>query len=457
MKRFPAIILLVLWSLANAAGPTVISGTAKGKEGRIIRLLTFADQLSYKKVTLASCRISEDGSFSLTTDLAITTHAILDLDFQQVELFLVPGTSYSVMVSAEVTASKDAYYDRPALVISLIREDDGKLNESIGNINSLYNDFLIESGHLVRSQSRNAKVQELVRQMSAQVSPSSDNYLKDYLRYKTASVELFMKVKSREKLAAECLTGQPVLYSNVEYMDFFHLYFEKYMVTNNTYMPYSKTSSLINGTAGFQEILSEMMKDPVLADPCVAGMVLMSGLREMSGMTGFKQPRILELLAEISTGSNYKEQKAIASNLRERILWMKPGSAAPDFELPDLAGGKHSLSDYRGKYLYLSFIDLSSPSSLSEMNLMADIYEKYKDRVSFVSIIAQGLTVGWSQVVKDYRMNWALLKAGDDPGLMEQYGAIALPVFILIDPQGKIYKYPAPSPSEDLNLLLDSF
>jgi peroxiredoxin len=449
MKRFPVIILLVLWALANAASPTVISGTAKGKQGRIIRLLTFADQLSYKKVTLATARVAEDGTFELTTDLDATTYAMLDLDFRQGEIFLVPGASYAVVIEPVATDSEEAYYDRSSLRISLYSEDPSKLNESIGNINSLYNDFLIENGHLIQSQSRIAKVQELVKQMSAQITPTSDNYLKDYVRYKTASVELFMKVRSREKLAAECLTGQPVLYGNVEYMDFFHLYFEKYMVTNNSYMPYSKTSSLINGTAGMQEILSEMMKDPVLADPCLAGMV--------SGMTGFKQPRILELLGEISTGSKFKEQKAIASNLQERILWMKPGSDAPDFELQDLSGGKHSLLDYRGKYLYLSFIDLSSPSSLSEMNLLADIYEKYKDRVNFVSIIAQGLSVGWKQVVKDYRMNWVLLKAGDDPGLMEQYGATALPVFILIDPQGKIYKYPAPSPSEDLNLLLDSF
>jgi peroxiredoxin len=457
MKRFSIIIILLFWSVMLNSSPTVVSGTAKGKQGRIIRLVTFADQLSYKKVTLASSRIAEDGSFSLTTDLSATTYAMLDLDFQQAEIFLVPGAVYSIKVSGDETASEEAYYDRSILTISISIEDAGKLNEGIGNINSLYNDFLIESGHLVQSPSRTAKVQELVKQMSAQVNPSSDNYLKDYLRYKTASVELFMKVKSREKLAAECLTNQPVLYGNVEYMDFFHLYFEKYLVTNNSYLPYSKTSSLVNGSAGLQEILSEMMKDPVLADPCLAGMVLMAGLKEMSGMTGFKQPRILELLSEIAAQGSFPEHKDIAVNLRDRILWMKPGYAAPAFELPDLPGRNHSLTDYRGKYLYLSFIDLASPSSLAEMNLLADVYEKYKDRVNFVSIIAQGFSVGWSQVVQDYRMNWDLLKAGDDPGLMEQYGATALPVFILIDPQGKIYKYPAPSPSEDLNLLLDAF
>jgi peroxiredoxin len=240
-------------------------------------------------------------------------------------------------------------------------------------------------------------------------------------------------------------------------MDFFHLYFEKYLVTNNSYMPYSRTSSLVNGSAGMAEIRGEMMKDPVLADARLAEMVLMAGLKEMAGMTGFKQVRILEILDQLARESKFAEHKAIAMNLRERILWMKPGFTAPEFELPGLSGGTHSLSDYRGKYLYLSFIDLQSPASLAEMNLLAGFYEKYKPKVHFVSIVAQGLTVGWSQVVEDYGMDWDLLKAGSDPALLESYGAVAFPVFILIDPQGKIFKYPAPSPSEDLAPLFDSF
>jgi peroxiredoxin len=457
MRRFFTLILLILLAAEAFSSSTVISGTATGKEGKTVRLLSYADQLSYKKVTLASSRVAENGTFTLSLELNSTTYAMLDLDYRQAEIFLLPGESYKIVIIPDGTSDEGAYYDRAMLSISIITEDPGKLNESIGNINSLYNDFLIENGHLLQSPSRTAKVLELEKQMEAQVKPGSDPYLVNYLRYKSASVELFMKVKSRDKLAAGFLTGKTALYDNVEYMDFFHLYFEKYMVTNNAYMPYSKTSLLVNGTASLAEITAELMKDPVLADPRLAEMVLLAGLKEMSVMTGFKQPRVLELLEQVVKESKFQENSMIAANLRDRILWMKQGYMAPDFELPGLSGGKHALSDYSGKYLYLSFIDLHSPASLAEMNLMAGLYEKYQDKVHFVSIVAQGLTIGWNQVVKDYGMDWDLLKVGDDPALLESYGAVALPVFVLIDPRGKIFKYPAPSPSEDLAPLFDAF
>jgi peroxiredoxin len=292
--------------------------------------------------------------------------------------------------------------------------------------------------------------------MARQVGPSSDEYLKDYLRYKTASLEMYTRTKSKEKLAAEYLQNVPILYENVEYMDFFHLYFEKYLLTNNSYMPYSKTLLLINEGSSLNEIIAEMHKDPILKDTRLAELVLISGLKEMTVAGGFKQDKVLSILDDIAGKSDFKEHRMIAKNLKERMLWMKPGTIAPDFNLPDMLGNLHKLSDYRGRYLFLSFISLNSPASLAEMNLLADIYPDYKHKIQFVSIVIDGLNTGWSQILKDYRMNWDILKAVDDIVLMEDYGATAPPVFILIDPEGNVFRYPAPSPSEDLRNILDS-
>jgi len=457
MKRISLLLLLLCVAPALWAARTTLGGTAKGQEGRTIRLVCFTDQLSYQKKTLASARVADDGTFSLGADVDFTAYALLEIDFRQAEIFLVPGAAYQVTVVPFGEVSGEAYYDRTLLTIRITAQDSGRLNENIGNINELYNDFLMQNATLLQSSSRGPKVQELIRQMESRAGTGSDAYLQDYVRYKSASIELFMKTKSREKLAALYLTHQPVLYSQVEYMDFFHLFFEKYLVTNNAYMPYSRTSSLVNGTAGYREILGEMMKDPVLDDARLAEMVLMAGLKEMSGMSGFKLPRILELLAELGQVSPYPEHRVIAASLIARITWMKPGTAAPDFDLPGLTGGNHRLADYHGKYLYLSFIDLQSPSSLSEMNLMAGLYTKYRDRVRFVSIVARGLSLGWSQQIRDYGMEWDVLNGTDEVELVEAYGAGALPVFILIDPQGKIYRYPAPRPSENPTILFDAF
>jgi len=455
MRNILILIFLTLFILPQYAARTIVKGVVDGKAEGTVRLIAYADQVSYKKVVLCDSRIEEDGTFSLSLELDETLFALIELDYQQGELFLNPGLEYTVRIVPDWDIQNKAYYDRDPLGIYILDEPEGGINKLVSAVNSLYDEFLIDNAQYAQSTSGKEKLNQAVQSMREAVKASSDSYLHNFLRYKIASLEMFFRAKSSQTLASEYLTGKPILYANVEYMDFFHLYFEKYLLTNNKYLPYSKTSSLINGESGLQEILAEFSKDPVLADPRLAELVLLAGLKEMSGNTGFKQPRILFLLDEISVRSGFKEHRAIAKNLKERILWMKPGSPAPDFLLEDVSGQVHSLEDYRGRSLYLSFISLSSPASLAEMNLLADIYSELKHNFHFVSIITDELQPGWQQLIKDYRLDWDLLKASGDYNLFDSYGATAPPLFLLIDPAGNISRYPAPSPSEELKGFLE--
>jgi peroxiredoxin len=136
---------------------------------------------------------------------------------------------------------------------------------------------------------------------------------------------------------------------------------------------------------------------------------------------------------------------------------MKPGTPAPQFHLSDVNGEIHRLTDYKGKYLYISFISFNSPSSLAELEILAGLYPDYHHQIEFISIHVDELKPGWPQLIADYRINWALLLANDDLNVLEQYGATYPPVFVLLDPEGNILRYPAPNPSENLKTVLDSF
>jgi hypothetical protein len=451
------ILILISWAIMHGnAQNTILQGNALGAGGEVIRLLIYEDLVSYEKKLLDSDTVRPDGSFSLEAELSGTTYAIIGINFQEGEIFLVPDMTYHLEVRPVKDMDKLAYYDRPMLDYSLQKEPGEGINGLVREINEIYNDFLLSNPRLFKSPSRKTKVEEVAGTIRNVAGRSENTYLGNMSRYKIASMELFFRTKSNETLATEYLTGKSVLYGNVEYMDFFHLYFEKYLLVNNPYLPYSRTSELINDNYTLEEIVGAFMEDPVLADRRLAEMVLLDGLKEMSSASGFKKERIIELLDEMSSESEFSEHRTIAKNLKGKILWMTPGNPAPFFELEDVLGKVHTLDDYKGKYLYLSFVSLYSPSSLAEINLLADIFNEYRHHISFVSIIVDALQPGWSGYITDYRINWPLLLGYDKFTLLEEYGATAPPLFLLVDPEGKIYKYPAPSPSEDLPSLLDS-
>jgi hypothetical protein len=457
MKKLLCIILLFNTLLPTYGADVTITGGVRTNQGGIIRLVMFSDLISYKKIVLDKCELTPDGSFRLSAEINETTYAKIEYNFQTAEIFLEPGSEYDITVMPDKDPGQMAYYDRIGLTITINNGSTSELNYSIQGINLIYNDFLLQNAHLFNSPERKARVKEVIENMRSAVSGNENEYLLQYLRYKIASLEMYFRIKSNKSLAAEYLKGEPVLYDNVEYMDFFHIYFEKYLLANNTFIPYSKTSMLVNGTYTYEEIIKAMTNDPLLEDTRLAEMVLMKELDEMSTMAGFKSERIGSLLDQVALRSPFEKHRQIAVYLKQKINWMKPGSAAPGFELADVNGVMHRLEDYRGKYLYVSFIHLNSKASLNEMSLLADLYPDYKHRVEFISIIVDEWKPGWVQLTREYRMTWDLLLAGKDISLLEQYGATAPPVFILLDPEGKVYKYPAPSPSEDLKALLGSF
>ncbi|MBI4187119.1 MAG: redoxin domain-containing protein [Chloroflexi bacterium] len=59
---------------------------------------------------------------------------------------------------------------------------------------------------------------------------------------------------------------------------------------------------------------------------------------------------------------------------------LQVGSPAPDFTLTDLAGNQVSLSDFRGKAVFINFWATWCPPCREEMPEIEAIYQKYKDR-----------------------------------------------------------------------------
>jgi len=58
---------------------------------------------------------------------------------------------------------------------------------------------------------------------------------------------------------------------------------------------------------------------------------------------------------------------------------LKPGSDAPDFELPSISGGAIRLSDLRGKVVWLCLWQVGSPKCRAKMRYLRSLHEKTKD------------------------------------------------------------------------------
>ena len=115
----------------------------------------------------------------------------------------------------------------------------------------------------------------------------------------------------------------------------------------------------------------------------------------------------------------------------------KGAQPAPDFELVDVDGDKHRLSDYRGKPLIINFWATWCPPCREEMPSMNRAWHKVKDDVSMLAI-----NVGEDEDTififsADYPIDFPVLldQSGD---VIKQWPVKGLPTTFVLDREGNI-------------------
>lgn len=157
------------------------------------------------------------------------------------------------------------------------------------------------------------------------------------------------------------------------------------------------------------------------------------------------------------------KNKVYASQLEKTYLKKKllaPGNYAPHFACYDYDGNMVSLSDFRGKYVYVDFWATWCKPCRNEIPHYVNLLKEYKDKdIVFLSISLDNDKERWQEFIKDEKNNgkWLFAGNGFDSDVARLYQISGIPIFFLIDREGKIINSSAPRPSSnEVRILLDS-
>lgn len=137
-----------------------------------------------------------------------------------------------------------------------------------------------------------------------------------------------------------------------------------------------------------------------------------------------------------------------------------PGAVAPDFTLKDEKGKEYTLSDFRGKVVYLDFWSMGCGPCMYEFkNYAPRLKEHYRGKdVVFLNIMAFTKNKAyWKKMIEEYRIGGVNVMDTQNDEVCKAYHATSFPTYILIGKDGKIIKYNAyrPSQEDQLRELID--
>lgn len=140
------------------------------------------------------------------------------------------------------------------------------------------------------------------------------------------------------------------------------------------------------------------------------------------------------------------------------------GKPAPQFSYKDVKGKTVSLSDFKGKYVYIDVWATWCKPCMMEIPDLLALQKTLKDKnIAFISVSIDKPEDAekWKKVVAEKHLGGTQLIAENawDSSMVRDYKIESVPRFILIDPQGKIVDFDAKRPSneelvKELNALL---
>ncbi|CAD0005244.1 TlpA family protein disulfide reductase [Flavobacterium chungangense] len=155
----------------------------------------------------------------------------------------------------------------------------------------------------------------------------------------------------------------------------------------------------------------------------------------------------------INSSTDETNNKAI-SQIYQKLLPLSKGNASPKFVGYDnYGGGKVSLDDLKGKYIYIDVWATWCGPCKVEIPHLGKIEEEYKGKnIQFlsISIDKRADIEKWKKMISDKKMGGIQVIADNawDSKFIQDYFIKGIPRFILIDPQGNIVSSNAPRPSE---------
>ena len=143
-------------------------------------------------------------------------------------------------------------------------------------------------------------------------------------------------------------------------------------------------------------------------------------------------------------------------NLRSSNISLRPAS---DFEVKDLNGKIHKLSDYRGKVVYLDFWSTTCAPCIAEIPALNALIEKYQGRdVVFLSVAFDSNHDRLNRFLAKKPINGTVLveEKGFGSKVAGDYQIQSIPRYCVIDKVGNLLNDNAPRPSSKPDDIIDA-
>ena len=446
MKRRIVTLLFSLLFLTASAQNVTITGRSN-KTNTLIRLFAYEDLINETGILLDQGKTDDKGHFILEGNIKQILPARIYVGLEYVDLILTPKANYDIEIIVPEPQETVSYFEKELPTIRVKRASDQGLYRQVILSEEIINSYLIEHFNQIYRGRQVRYLDSIQNAINSEIPDIKSDYVKNHIRYKTASIRLGISTDGGKKIIKDYYDGQPVLYTQSAYIDLFKELFDGYF-NSATYDSHLLNDAFMDGPVAFKKYLDT---DPLMAkNPRLAELITIFNLQKLCYGDRGTSRLAKDHLNYIKSQTKHAEHKNIISDFFTNFNRLAPGAQATDFTLKDSNGNEVSLSDYKEHLVLLQFVDGTSPVSEHQFSELRSLHHQWQDTVQILTIATHEKMDFFKQQFADKKQDWPLLDLGDNILLLEAYNVRTFPEYILITKGNKIGEAPAPSPERYL-------
>ncbi len=452
MKKLTLLFLFVSHLLV-AQKNVIISGTVKNFKGKSVLAETTKETLKHETLVLDSTKLNAKGEFSLSFNIE-----------NPIEVKLTIGEEHTLL-----------FVDQKQKIILTI--DAKKFDESLKykGSNQKWNQFVSDQMYKKNWNFPTSyfKAKESLfldslnlfyKEKLANLKEIQSDRLREYL----SETFQFEKISNKLKYASyykyfNKLDKKPEL--SASYYDFVN----QIDVNKEPILAKSERANMVSDLLGFWT--SSLYEKDTTIDYDSLQMTLIDSRLKGDLKDAALSREIFNVLAyEFNIDKAIKLEERFAYDLRNqgfkqeiqelktKVKKYAKGAIAPSFSFPDMNGKMVSLSDFRGKIVYLDVWASWCGPCRREIPAAKELEKQMHGKdVVFLCVSVDGDEAAWKKIVKEKELTGVHIHSKGDfnSEMTKLYDIRSIPTYIIIDRKGNIWKMGAERPSGNAKEQLD--
>ena len=460
MKYLSIIVFFLLISgLCQAQKNISIKGSALNGEGRKVELYRIADQISKREIILDSFRIGSDKHFDLRCWSNYPIMVTMQIENYSQSFYVEPGKDYEVIIPSfdwNIDESRNVFLSPETLPVVFTNTAPDDINILIDSIDRVIASF-IEDNYFYFDQKFKPS-QHYFDSLVATVNrlcPDVDNeFVNRYKYYQLASTKYALKFSTRSKMINTYIKGNPILYYDENYMSLFATLYANSISKGLKGIPVQRLAHWVYNL-DLDTYIDSIGIDPMLRHEQIRELAALQALQESYyNFRYYDAEMVVKMIEKLAQRTKFTDHRTIANNILESLHKKNDElneNHKLDFSLPDVDKNMVSLASMKGKWIYIAFVRVNDPISVSEVETMAHFRDKDNDSVTFVTIDCDREFQKMFHFLKNSRhgakYDWPWLHFNGNYDLLRHFQITAYPWFVLIKPNGEIAYDITPAPS----------